>query len=108
MLDSIIAAALKIGTVPAAYQELVVAAGEVCPGVSAPLIAAQIEQESGWNPNATSPVGAQGLSQFMPGTWAELGRDANGNGVNSPFDPPTRSTHRRATTASSSPRSTPT
>ncbi|TCC33893.1 hypothetical protein E0H75_42305 [Kribbella capetownensis] len=87
VLDSIIDAALKIGTVPTAYQELVVAAGKVCPGVSAPLIAAQIEQESGWNPDAKSPVGAQGLSQFMPGTWAELGRDANGNGINSPFDP---------------------
>ncbi|WP_406054496.1 NlpC/P60 family protein [Kribbella sp. NBC_00889] len=87
VLDSIIDAALKIGTVPTTYQELVVAAGKVCPGVSAPLVAAQIEQESEWNPNAESPVGAQGLSQFMPGTWAELGRDANGNGVNSPFDP---------------------
>lgn len=44
VLDSIIDAALKIGTVPTAYQQLVVAAGKVCPGVSAPLIAAQIEQ----------------------------------------------------------------
>jgi hypothetical protein len=82
LLDS-----LKTGTVPAAYAQFVIAAGQVCPGVTAPLIAAQIEQESGWNPRAVSPKGAQGLSQFMPGTWAEVGRDANGNGVTSPFDP---------------------
>jgi hypothetical protein len=86
VIGSIIDAALKVGTVPPAYVGFVVAAGKMCPGVSAPLIAAQIEQESGWNPNAVSPVGAQGLSQFMPGTWAELGRDVNGNGL-SPLDP---------------------
>lgn len=33
-----------------------------------PLLAAQIHQESGWRANAVSPVGAQGLAQFMPAT----------------------------------------
>jgi soluble lytic murein transglycosylase-like protein len=45
------------------------------------LLAAQCAAESDWNPLAVSPVGARGLMQFMPATWAEwgLGKD--------PFDP---------------------
>ncbi|MGW5569765.1 C40 family peptidase [Nocardia thailandica] len=79
---------LATGTVPPEYEAWVIRAGTLCEEVSAPLIAAQIEQESGWNPEAVSPAGAQGLSQFMPYTWPSYGRDANGNGVISPFDPP--------------------
>ncbi|MGF0320727.1 NlpC/P60 family protein [Nocardia fluminea] len=79
---------LATGTVPPEYEAWVIRAGTLCEEVSAPLIAAQIEQESGWNPEARSPAGAEGLSQFMPYTWPEYGRDANGNGVISPFDPP--------------------
>lgn len=40
-----------------------------------PAFAAQINQESGWNPAAVSKVGARGMTQFMPTTakwWCNL------------------------------------
>lgn len=80
--------------VPPDYLEWVSRAGAVCADVSAPLVAAQIEAESNWNPRATSPVGAKGMSQFMPGTWQTWGVDSAGkngqakpDGVADPFTP---------------------
>ena len=49
-------------------------------GIDAGVALAQVQAESAWNPNAVSPAGAQGLFQFMPGTWSTWG-----NG--SPFNP---------------------
>ncbi|HVV89031.1 MAG TPA: transglycosylase SLT domain-containing protein, partial [Solirubrobacterales bacterium] len=48
--------------------------------VSAALLAAQLMAESNFDPFAVSPVGAQGLAQFMPGTAASYG-------LVDPFDP---------------------
>jgi cell wall-associated NlpC family hydrolase len=80
---------LRPGTVPKQYRQWVLKAGGLCSETVGPAaIAAQIDAESGWNPHAVSPVGAQGLTQFMPGTWARWGRDADGDGRTSPFDPP--------------------
>jgi len=48
--------------------------------VGAALLAAQIEAESSFDPNARSPAGAQGIAQFMPATAAAYG-------LSNPFDP---------------------
>lgn len=80
-------AVLRRGVIPADYEALVQQAAQTCPGITAPLLAAQLEQESGWNPSAVSPAGAQGLSQFMPGTWLGESIDGNGDGIRDPFNP---------------------
>jgi hypothetical protein len=48
--------------------------------VSGALLAAQLMAESGFDPNAGSPAGAQGIAQFMPST-------ATAYGLADPFDP---------------------
>lgn len=73
--------------VPEQYRDIFQSAAALCPEVPAAVMAAQVEQESQWDPRARSSVGATGIAQFMPGTWATAGRDANGDGVANPEDP---------------------
>ncbi|MFF1360657.1 NlpC/P60 family protein [Streptomyces sp. NPDC058297] len=74
-------------SVPAKYQDLIEEAGNTCPEVTPNLLAALLTQESGFNPKAKSPVGAQGIAQFMPSTWESSGIDGNGDGKRDVYDP---------------------
>lgn len=65
--------------VPARYAPLILRAASLW-NVSASLLAAQLQAESNFNPNAVSSAGAQGIAQFMPGTAAAYG-------LSDPFDP---------------------
>ena len=65
--------------VPARYRGVITASARAA-GVTPVLLAALLEAESGFNPQAVSAAGAQGIAQFMPGTAA-------GMGVRDPFDP---------------------
>lgn len=56
------------------YQPLFESAGERW-DIDPALLAAVAQTESAFNPSAVSPVGAQGLMQFMPATAAEMNVD---------------------------------
>lgn len=73
--------AVRDGAVPARYREAFEYALTLCPALPAPVLAAQITQESGWDPGAVSSAGAVGLAQFLPSTWQTYGTDANGAGA---------------------------
>ncbi|WP_327145596.1 peptidoglycan DD-metalloendopeptidase family protein [Nocardia sp. NBC_01327] len=84
---------LAPGKVPPELEIWYRRAGSLCPQISASLLAAQGQQESGFHRGLTSPAGAQGLAQFLPGTAASLAPDgqpyvidADGNGTASVWD----------------------
>lgn len=65
--------------VPAQYREPILRSAARW-GVPAALMAGQLMAESGFDPNAGSPAGAQGIAQFMPST-------ATAYGLANPYDP---------------------
>jgi soluble lytic murein transglycosylase-like protein len=65
--------------VPAQYREPILRSAARW-GVPPALMAGQLMAESGFDPNAGSPAGAQGIAQFMPSTAAAYG-------LTNPFDP---------------------
>ncbi|MGN6815776.1 MAG: lytic transglycosylase domain-containing protein [Solirubrobacterales bacterium] len=65
--------------VPAQYREPILRSAARW-GLPAVLMAGQLMAESGFNPNAGSPAGAQGIAQFMPSTAAAYG-------LTNPYDP---------------------
>ncbi|MFC7309366.1 NlpC/P60 family protein [Streptomyces monticola] len=81
------AVGLAKGAVPAQYQNLVQKWGNLCPAINPALLAAQLYQESGWDPTAKSPADARGIAQFIPGTWATHGIDGDKDGDRNIWDP---------------------
>lgn len=90
------AVSLHIDAIPEHARHLawwVIRAGSICREITPPMVAGQVEQESGWNPRAVAPNpqdaggDAMGIAQFQQATWDEWGLDINGNGEDSPFDP---------------------
>jgi cell wall-associated NlpC family hydrolase len=89
------AGSLKIGAggVPAQYAGLIREAANACDGgLPAAVLAAQLMQESNFDPTAESrdqdgnPIG-QGIAQFIPSTWVSSGIDGNGDGKKNVWDP---------------------
>lgn len=75
--------------VPAQYVPWVEEAGSQCQEITPPVIAAQIQAESDWNPGAVSSAGAVGIAQFLPSTFATWGQNSDGTGnvtVDNPRD----------------------
>jgi soluble lytic murein transglycosylase-like protein len=67
------------GSGDTAYDSLITQAARRN-GIEPALLKGLIRQESGFDPSAGSPAGAQGLTQLMPGTAKALG-------VSNPLDP---------------------
>jgi hypothetical protein len=65
--------------VPVQYREPILRSAARW-GVPPALMAGQLMAESGFDPSAGSPAGAQGIAQFMPGTAASYG-------LANPYDP---------------------
>ncbi|WP_309299494.1 bifunctional lytic transglycosylase/C40 family peptidase [Streptomyces sp. A012304] len=78
---------LAKGAVPAAYQTLVQRWGNLCSAINPALLAAQLYQESGWDPDVVSHADARGIAQFIPSTWATHGIDGDGDGDRDIWDP---------------------
>jgi len=71
------------------YRSVLIRAARMEWGLNAPTatLAAQVHQESRWRENARSPVGAAGLTQFMPATAKWLGDLRPDMGAADPWNP---------------------
>lgn len=60
--------------VPTQYQNQIMVSAQRW-GISSAVLAAQLDAESGFNPNAVSAAGAVGIAQFLPSTARDNGVD---------------------------------
>lgn len=59
-------------SIPSQYSGIISQAAKNS-GLPESVVVAQINLESGFNPGAVSPAGAEGMAQFLPSTWSGLG-----------------------------------
>ena len=80
---------IQIPLAAAKHKAALIRAAHAEMGLGSPvaLLAAQIHQESRWRSEAVSPVGAQGLAQFMPATARWLPEVLPHTGEPLPFNP---------------------
>lgn len=86
------AATAPRATLPAAavrFRAILTREAQFVNGLNAPvpMYAAQIEQESGWNPAITAWDNGRGLAQFMDGTAADIAREFPTLGKPQPYNP---------------------
>jgi hypothetical protein len=77
--DGVLAGVSLPAFVPVEFRGMITGAASRW-NVSAALLAGQLMAESGFDPDAGSPAGAQGIAQFIPSTAAAYG-------LRNPFDP---------------------
>ena len=78
--------ASKSSNVDASYVPWLRKATEACTVVTPALLAAQIDQLSGWSDD-TASLSQQGIARFTDAQWRTWGRDDDANGRSSPRDP---------------------
>jgi len=69
--------------VPPGYERIVLRASNAL-GIPYAMVAAQIQQESGWNGSSVGKVGELGLFQFRKETWAQYGTGDFASGAKNP------------------------
>ncbi|MEU6201526.1 transglycosylase SLT domain-containing protein [Streptomyces sp. NPDC047061] len=79
--------ALNTANVPADFLQPIQDAGLLCTQIGPIVIAAQIQQESGFNSRLEGLDGAEGISQLPPDKFKEFGEDDDDNGDVSALDP---------------------
>lgn len=85
-LQSAAAATVGVGAsldptgIPAEYVPWLIKGGSICSQLTAPMLAAQIEAESGFSDHPPNSVGAAGPAQFLATAWVTDGVDGDGDG----------------------------
>lgn len=75
------------GGVNATYGPWLRKSADACTVITPSVLAAQIDQLTGWSNDSATTSGAQGVAAFTDAGWKTWGKDDDGNGRSSPTDP---------------------